>query len=247
MATKPILFNTEMVKAILDGRKSQTRRIAKALCNLTSRSDCLMPDQFDFFVSPLTGTTYWKDNQGSVTIDGKNVIAPFTRRDILWVRETWGTHYDGIHDDLQFCYRADGIDLKAECLPGEWNHWYPSIHMPKEAARIFLRVNGVRVDRLQEITEEDVCAEGSEPLIICDREHPLIGPNGEYYDMCYNGAHVCSNCPIDRSYGELFGEKVWNPTIKKADLPVYGWEANPWVWVIEFERCEKPEGWCKNE
>lgn len=232
MAIKQILFNTEMVRAILKGRKTQTRRIIK------------LPSEFS---GHQVGESGNPDNPLGFMYPCGIKRPPCNKGDILWVRETWSTHYDGIHDDLQFCYKADGIDLQAECMPGESNRWYPSIHMPREAARIFLRVNGVRVDRLQEITEDDVCAEGVEPLIVCDREHPLIGPNGEYYDMCYNGAHVCSNCPIDRSYGELFGEKVWNPTIKKADLPVYGWEANPWVWVIEFERAEKPKGWCNHD
>ena len=114
--------------------------------------------------------------------------------------------------------------------------------MPKEAARIFLRVKSLRVERLQDISEDDAFAEGAGPFITCDHEHPLIDSTGAYYDMCYNDT-PCLHCPIDRSYGELFGELVYNPTVKKKDLPLYGWDANPWVWVIEFERCKKPEGW----
>ena len=82
------------------------------------------------------------------------------------------------------------------------DRWHPSIHMPKEAARLFLRATGVRVERLQDIDDDGVVAEG---LKI-----------GDAFDV------------------------LWDSTIKPADLPLYGWDANPWVWVIEFERCEKP-------
>ena len=132
----------------------------------------------------------------------------------MWVRETWSTHYDGIHDDLQLCYKADGIDLKSECLPGENNRWYPSIHMPKEAARIFLKVKDVRIEKLWEIDEEAAIAEGFE-------DSPAV-----------------TDPPLQR-FSEL-----WDKTIKRDGLREFGYYANPWVWVIEFERCDKPKGWC---
>lgn len=111
--------------------------------------------------------------------------------------------------------------------------------MPREAARIFLRVTDVRVGRLQDITEDDVVAEGAEPLISCPHEHGVIEPDGTLGDMCWN-----TNCRgrcmyIEKSYGELFGEIVWNSTIKKVDRALYGWEANPYVWVVSFERISK--------
>ena len=103
--------------------------------------------------------------------------------------------------------------------------WKPSIHMPKEAARIWLKVTDVRVERLQEITEDGCIAEGIYP------------------SNCRgcNATFGCDVCP-DEGYDEVdkFVE-VWNSTIKKSDLDRYGWDASPWVWVIEFERCEKPE------
>ena len=90
----------------------------------------------------------------------------------------------------------------------------PSIHMPKEAARIWLKVTDVRVERLQEITEEQIGREGVEV------EYPHV-LNGEEKRYAFS--------------------TLWNSTVKKSDLDRYGWNANPWVWVIEFERCEKPE------
>ena len=103
--------------------------------------------------------------------------------------------------------------------------WHPSLHMPKDAARIFLRVTNVRVERLQEITEDEAVKEGI------------------YQSNCKecNAPFGCDACP-DEGYNEIDGfADLWNSTIKKSDLDRYGWDANPWVWVIEFERCDKPE------
>ena len=88
--------------------------------------------------------------------------------------------------------------------------------MPKEAARIWLRVTDVRVERLQEMTGQDVLKEGL---------NSHVHPQASYFDG---------------NQREMF-EKLWNSTIKKSDLDRYGWDASPYVWVIEFERCEKPE------
>ncbi len=190
MAIKPILFNTEMVRAILDGRKTQTRRVVK---------------QPPIYGDILHDTKGWYYIDG--TRNGHSLIPPFAPGDILWVRETWkqamcdpaGGGY--ALTDL-YLYKADeAIDTSGMCAEGRW---HPSIHMPKEAARIFLMVNDVRVERLQNIDDDGVVSEGLE-------------------------------------IGDPFDE-LWNSTIKKAKLPGYGWEANPWVWVIEFERYEKPEG-----
>ena len=113
--------------------------------------------------------------------------------------------------------------------------WHPSIHMPKEAARIWLKVTNVRVERLQEITEDQTEEEG---FLFTP---PCLHMTGENYcdidGPCTSEIKYC-----DMGAGELFGKVLWNSTIKKSDLTRYGWDANPWVWVIEFERCEKPEG-----
>lgn len=102
--------------------------------------------------------------------------------------------------------------------------WHPSIHMPKEAARIWLKVTDVRVERLQKITEDGCIAEGIYP------------------SNCRgcNATFGCDACP-DEGYNEVDGfADLWNSTIKKSDLDRYSWDANPWAWVIGFERCEKP-------
>ena len=113
-----------------------------------------------------------------------------------------------------------------------WNYSWakrPSIHMPKEAARIWLKVTDVRVERLQEITEEQACMEGTDP----------------WDEVCYenNGWHPTFSDPDSGGDPNMVDgfHKLWNSTIKKSDIDRYGWDANPWVWVIEFERCEKPE------
>lgn len=199
MSMKQILFNTEMVRAILDGRKSCTRRVIKFPVNRYTNNVPLADkvvvqelrcDKVNFLEEPFFSY-------------GMNL--PYQPGDILYVRETFiqaAAH--------TFWYKADGKSWMSKDLL-----WKPSIHMPKEAARIFLRVTNVRVERLQDITVEDALAEGMDKYIRL---------NGE----------LDENSIITSFIG------IWNSTIKKSDLDRYGWNANPWVWVIEFERCEKP-------
>ncbi len=187
-------FNTEMVRAILEGRKSVTRRVVKPqplneliVCHVAGRDKLY------------------------------NYFPPYQTGDILYVRETWCQYgklndYDQLIEGTEeYYYRADGEnptpfnDFLVQ--HSGWDEhrenpvWRPSIHMPKEAARIFLRVTDVRVERLQDIDDNGVVSEGLE-------------------------------------IGDPFDE-LWDSTIKKADLPIYGWAANPWVWVIAFERIDK--------
>lgn len=215
MAYKPILFNTEMVQAIQSGRKTQTRRVAKQLSDLLPRPDGLPPEKFDFFISPSSSTLYWKDLNHQVTVDGKIVFAPFTPGDILWVRETWFDMTDN-NGDVLYRYAAD---LLPPDNPADWR-WKPSIHMPKEAARIFLRVKDVRVEHLGDMRLHDCLNEGVR--LSAAVENDLV------------------RAPIRAR--EWFSQ-VWDSTIKPADRDKYGWDANPWVWVIEFEKIEKPERW----
>lgn len=222
---KPILFNTEMVMAIMNGRKTVTRRAIKPQPKYAKMTAAgLMTSERPIFIK----------NEFAVTECG-NVITwnkmRYSPGDILYVRETF-FEYKG-----RFYYKADGKHERLAQL-GVHFRWHPSIHMPKEAARIFLRVTGVRVERLHEITSDDILDEGAEKLILCPDEHGVIEPDGTLGDMCWNTECCGGNCKyIEKSYGELFGEIVWNDTIKKSDLEKYGWTANPWVWVIEFERC----------
>lgn len=226
MAIKPILFNTEMVRAILDGRKTCTRRAIKP--------------------QPQSGLCYTyggshKDCIGKWTYPNSEELSkrwnpPYHTDDILYVRETWSEGYE----DGTYIYRADD---KLTDLPTFKESskliYHPSIHMPKEAARIWLKITSVRVERLQEMKPVDVIKEGAYPD--CWDCLNTYGENGS--QCCYGTEEQCSQC--DEVMMEW--EKLWTSTIKKSDLDCYGWDANPWVWVIEFERCEKPNNAERNQ
>lgn len=217
MSTKPILFNTEMVRAILDGRKSCTRRLVRFLPGENPQ-----------------WTGYIKD--GLMLYNGKNEPcirkAPYQPGNILYVRETvWQKvgHYLDIDGETKGIFYNEYKYVSTDDEPKVgWNHsWVkrPSIHMPKEAARIWLKVTDVRVERLQDITPKDAENEGVGNLF--------------YEDIGYSENNYGTE--VDPEYGiakEQFAW-LWDSTIKKSDLDRYGWNANPWVWVIEFERCER--------
>lgn len=204
MEIKPILFNTEMVRAILDGRKTCTRRLVKPqpdekhtypLGFVTDSTEKKEVGCFGFGIDEYGGSIqYIKPPYG------------YAPGDILYVRETWKKAPNGYYyyEDWQ---RNDIADI---------TKWKPSIHMPKEAARIWLKVTDVRVERLQEITDKDAEQEGAQP------DNPFD------YD-------------VDKWANLEHFKEIWNSTIKKSNLERYSWDASPWVWVIEFERCEKPE------
>lgn len=192
MAVKEILFNTEMVRAILDGRKTCMRRIVKSQLTAHYGAQCIKP--------------------------------PYQPGDILCVRETWERfecwNCEGdergnfpkepkksVLDKACGCYMYRATDE----ISGDAK-WHPSIHMPKEAARIWLKVTDMRVERLQDMGKMDAVKEGIDTR------------------LCINLKHALAKF-----------KKLWNSTIKKSDLNCYGWDANPWVWVIEFERCEPQE------
>lgn len=202
MRERPILFNTEMVKVILDGRKTCTRRLVKFLPGKNPQ-----------------WTGYIKD--GLMLYNGKNEPcirkAPYQPGDILYVRETWCSAYGG----EKYFYFADKLTNREERLLLNYDDvkWHPSIHMPKEAARIWLKVTNVKVEQLQEITEDGAKEEGAN---------------------FKNGKNVGLEEKMRRTAIERFAE-IWNSTIKKTDIDRYGWDANPWVWVIEFERCKSRE------
>lgn len=228
MAIKPILFNAEMVRAILDGRKSCTRRLVKPqpdekhtypLGFVTDSTEKKEVGCFGFGIGEYGGSIQYAKPQ-------------YHTDDVLYIRETWteecGKYYyraDYDSDYLDPCETLSG-GYPASCRnhPGcdgcmatsTRIHWHPSIHMPKEAARIWLRVTDVRVERLQEITAESALTEGADKYI-----------------------HANGTLNEDQTITSFIG--IWNSTIKESDLDRYGWDASPWVWVIEFERCEKLE------
>lgn len=191
---KPILMNAENVRALLEGRKTVTRRVVKFKGGQNPAWSGYIPD----------GTVLY----GSNNIPAAK--ASYHPGDILWVRETWTKDFDVLAWAEVYLYRADYNSRSMR-------FWKPSIHMPREAARIFLRVTGVRAERLQEITSQQIDAEG-------------------YCEYAYD-TKTGKPAPSGPSWFRI----LWETTIKPADLPSYGWEANPWVWVIEFERISKEE------
>ena len=225
MAIKPILFNTEMVRGILDGRKGATRRIVKGY----------IPDDAVWGYTAFTPKGYiscrgtFADGYGE-----KFFKLPCEPGDILYVRETWqcwrAHRYEATADirfiaggddvRLQFANgNTDSIDrLDYDTFVHKWfshnREWKPSLFMPKVAARIWLKVTDVRVERLQEITIDGIRNEGLSSMAV----------------------HAG-----DMEIAMEEWKNLWNSTIKKSDLDRYGWNASPWVWVIEFERCVKPK------
>lgn len=242
---KPILFNTDMVRTILEERKTTTRRVIKLP---KGREDFEFTGNIHLIIAGKHGEEYSYAeciNQSVFPSVGSrySVKCPYMKNDILYVRETWRVGAWDIRSQMIAFDYKDGTcgrlvhisdrelferlinqsredAQKAKC---EYNgvdfiwekgkspcRWHPSIHMPKEAARIFLKVKDVRVERLQDIDDKGAYEEGA----------------GEKDAIYYIGGRVCDFA------------KIWNSTIKKTDLDLYGWEANPWVWVIEFEKKE---------
>ena len=219
---KPILFNTDMVRAILDGRKTVTRRVVKPQPKSHIAYACMGSGCGKWGYPGKDAWEYWDDESfrlpdGISQDELKRIWTPPCHTgDILYVRETWAPMYPDETSKIVcgYMYKADDCGLRGEvyqkwydakypngkdwCWPGKWR---PSIHMPKEAARLFLRVTDVWVERLKEINALSAMDEGVT----------------DWNDFV----------------------KLWNSTIKPADLPLYGWDANPWVWVIEFERVRK--------
>jgi hypothetical protein len=177
MNTHPILFSTPMVQAILEGRKTMTRRIVKF-------------KPFNEKHSRPKSVPFFDHSTNSISIFPYGKIG-----DILWVKETFTEYFPG-----EFEYKAGFTDEPIK--------WKPSIFMPKAAARIFLKITDIRVERLQDMSRED-----------CKKEGVLLGnDNGKFA-----GWHDV--------FRDLW-EKINGPD---------SWVSNPWVWVISFERCEKPE------
>lgn len=246
----PILFNTDMVRAILDDRKTVTRRAVRFKYDNTEmrmRTDkygtCLIEIQKD-----IEGETHGKNPDGSTWHKLLPYIEknpPYKKGDILYVRETWQcwrAHRYEATADIMFRAGGKGVRIKFkngstdsidredyDSFVRKWysyhGKWRPSIHMPKEAARIWLRVTDVRAEQLQDITNEQILEEG------ISKETVL-----RYMKQCPEETEEWERASHIIPYSEL-----WDSTIKKSDIGRYDWGSNSWVWVIEFERCEKPE------
>lgn len=221
MRTLPILFNAEMVRAILDGRKTCTRRVVKPQWYACEKC---MHIHNEFLYDSKSNAVYCARCGEPLKPVRK---PPYQPGDILYVRETFVTRDLVTPDRLIFHYRYRATDPNGNRVPtspehDEWEErpWIPSIHMPRAAARIWLRVTDVRLERLQAITAEQVVKEGTIGLTM---------------DLIQNSDELKKHYDIPFAV-------LWDSTIKKADHNLYGFTANPWVWVIEFERCEKPAG-----
>lgn len=217
MKMRPILMSTPMVQAILEGNKTMTRRVVpEKIINTYSDYDdycnSVMPRDI-----PCT-RTYEKEFYEN--------RAKFTPGDILWVRETWcpmEKHF-GAGTQPKYCYKADQTPESEQCRKDFGIPWRPSIFMPREAARIFLRVANVRVEQVQEITCKDALKEGFEGV-------PCPHVN--------RGVHGCEDC-MDSGWLEppqVNFMYLWDHLNAKRG---YGWDVNPWVFVYEFERMDKP-------
>lgn len=217
---KPILFNTDMVQAILQNRKTVTRRIAFPNGDL---QECMSRDNQAGWI--FRGRLYENWDSAMKAKQGPMSLCRFRPGDVLYVRETWkqatGDPAGGGYALFDtYVYKADGKakdDYPLDGLMVE-DRWHPSIHMPKEAARLFLRVTGVRLERLQAIKPEECVDEGA--------------VKRPYYTRRGGDLVVVSR------YKKEFAQ-LWDSTVKKSDLDRFSWEANPWVWRITFEKCEK--------
>lgn len=212
----PILFSTPMVQAILEKRKTMTRRICK-----------LDTANFDYDLQDKDYGPFLQDKYG----DSINVkeLSPYKTGDRLWVRETWlcdecdpDCPGRGNEDECPFnrvgncCY-----GYKAQYTSGGHENikWRPSIFMPKAAARIWLEVTDVRVERLQDITVEDAIAEG-------------VKKGQSYY---YGEPHAIKGSPKCYNTAKEAFKGLWDSLNSKRG---YGWDTNPWVWVVEFKKVE---------
>lgn len=225
---KPILFSTEMVQSLINGTKTQTRRILK-------------PQPKDGYTPKI-----YKGNDSLLHLESRKsrteleyidwkVIQPGT---VLWVRETFMKDYFG---EGTFAYKAsftqkDELKKNNSLLDYE-PKWKPSLFMPKDAARLFLKVKSIKVERLQDISNSDAIAEGIyRENYVLDESVTIYrnyGSGKDFYSFSEyswnfgkenHSASVASYCTL---WEEINGEGSWN--------------SNPWVWVIEFEQVEKPE------
>lgn len=226
---RPILFSTPMVQAIIAGKKTMTRRVLKPAVDTKYWKASAFDRSKEWRKTPLLGPGHYghSDTEWALyNIDDPYGAVPYTGRicpygkpgDLLWVRETtcippkfWASpcNHNCIPDpdgDMRHVsYKADG---HPEDVMRDYKlKWTPSIHVPKWTARIWLKVTDIRVEHLQEISEEDALAEGID-----------LSPIGITNKTCF--------------------KILWDSINKKRG---YGWGCNPWVWVVEFERTEKPE------
>ena len=239
MRERPILFNTEMVQAILEGRKNQTRRVIKP-----------QPQDHHWENDPLGRYKHhlnlvecqrgqflssWHslgDHIDSSEESNQQILCPYgVPGDRLYVRETWFEDLDPSVGYSEYHYRADWDEAYSPRVP-----WKPSIHMPKDAARIWLETTDIRVERVRDITEADVKAEGLQ-VPVSDTGSVLWCLTGKYLPHDYMPEGIMREENKQKITSEMVFKahfaSLWDSINEKRG---YGWEANPWVWVVEFKR-----------
>lgn len=236
MKERPILFSGEMVRSILGDRKKQTRRIVKPLCGQPVFYAYHEGEPYPYYFRRKDGV--WDSFKTFEELAAK--YCPYgVKGDRLWVRETWAPVQPLVSGELQYdsarlveidgypievWYRADGELGVLAYVVEDGPRWKPSIHMPRSASRITLEITDVRLQRLQDISEEDAIAEGVEPLDIgCRIYRDYLGHGGDYPGSDYLGFKN----PID-SFRTL-----WDSIYSDRS---FSWDSNPWVWVIEFKK-----------
>jgi uncharacterized protein YqfB (UPF0267 family) len=242
---RPILFSTPMVQAILAGKKTMTRRVIKQKYDNTHiewKTD-KYGTQLVEIQNDVEGETFGKNPDGTTwhkLLGYRPLQCPYGKPgDILWVRETWGNYSadDPESNAVYNLYRADyPQDAKGYWYEPEhinfcdFPRWRPSIHMPRTACRIRLKITDVRAERLQKITEEDARAEGIDEQEIIKAWNSIYKHKGGFKEK------------ISENLVKLFGtnshivyvfKSLWNNINYERG---YGWDTNPWVWVVVFEK-----------
>lgn len=210
MTVKPMVFNTEMVEAILNGQKITMRRAIKPQPKMPLCWCSTTEQRTKKWRYPPEGG--YDDNDDPLTDEDMALtwVPPCHEGDILWVRETWGCVENSADSAKSYYYKADRPGTTADQTPNV--KWCTAMAMPKEAARIFLKVTEVSIRRLHDMDVPDMVAEGILDLGAADTaiERQFI----KYWDRLYRDAEECN---------------------------IYGWDANPWVWVVSFKQCERPK------
>jgi hypothetical protein len=188
MSEKPVIFSPPMVRVILDGKKTMAQRVIKEPVR-ADKNGFISIKGFGINPKRDTGTAF-------------RGIAPYNIGDVLWARERFAETLDG-----EYLYLTDPVF--DGCGKGDFGwDWKPSIHMPRKAARVFLEVSGIRVERFREITAADKTAEGFSD---CRRVYPCAG---------------CNECVVPCFM------KFWDSLNAKCG---YRWDVNSWVFVISFK------------
>lgn len=226
MKERPILFSAPMVRAILSGRKTQTRRIVKPQPHDTGLANRAGSREYIHVGYPGDqDETDPRARFGAWQTGGWLAWCPYGGPGgRLWVRETWCHEFQA---NGSFCYRADqdsGEFVDCDGNPAVGSRWRPSIHMPRRASRITLEMTGVRVERLQEISEADAEAEGA--AFTC----PQCG--NDLDDEHGTEVHAACDDPDMGSHGEGF-RRIWTAINGSGS-----WDANPFVWCLSFRRIE---------